>query len=412
MRGIVLTIITLTIGRIAVNMTRRFAYPFVPTIARQLDVTVPMVQSIVALQATSGIISPAFGVFAERYRRKSVMIMALCMMSVAAFVGAIAPHLGVFIVVMLVFGIGKVVYDPAMYAYVGDNVPYKRRGLALGVAELSWAGSLFLIAPIGGMLLARSDVGNITALMLRHAGAEHYAYLLSSSSGLQSVLMFLGVSCALGAALVLFFVQGYPPNTAFKAQGISPLAIWRVMRTSPAAMAGVAYAFLVAMSNEVLFINYGLFMEGRFALSIALLGSLTVIISVAEVGGELLVIGLSDRIGKRRMTLAGSLLATVAYCVIPFVPSLPFALGALFVLFIGVEVAIVASIPLFTEVLPENRVIMMSSVAGASGLGRVAGAACGGLLIALTGTFTAVGFFAAAVSALAFFMLWRYVPEG
>ena len=49
-------------------MTRRFPYPFVPSIARQLDVTIPTVQSIIAVQGSSGLIAPAFGPLAERFR--------------------------------------------------------------------------------------------------------------------------------------------------------------------------------------------------------------------------------------------------------------------------------------------------------------------------------------------------------
>lgn len=409
MRGIMLTILMLTIGRVAVNMTRRFPYPFVPSIARQLSVSVPVVQSIIALQASAGLASPIFGPLSERYRRKYVMISVLWVMAAAAFFAALVPGLWVFAVVMLIFGLGKVIYDPAMYAYMGDSVPYRRRGMALGFGELSWAASLLIAAPVAGLLLSRSDVGNITAIMLNHAGGATYIDLLTHSAGLQAVFLFLGVSCLIGGLLILAFVRGYPPNPAFASAGLSPRIVWRVMRSNPAALAGVLYALFVSSSNEVLFINYGLFMEERFGLSLALLGSLTVIISVAEVLGEFFVIGVADRIGLRRTTLAGIAVATLTYLIIPFSPTLTVALGLLFVLFLGVEIAIVSSIPLFTEVLPENRAIMMSSVAGAAGVGRVLGALIGGIIIALTGSFTVAGFTATFISAMAFIVLWRYV---
>ncbi len=411
MLGTFITIISVAIGRIAINMARRFPYPFVPTIARQLDVSVTTVQSIIALQASSGIVSPPLGLVTERYRRRSVMVSMLLMMGVAALIAGAFPHLIIFAGVMMIFGLGKVIFDPAMYSYLAENVPYKRRGMALGVGELSWAVALFIISPVGAVLLARSNVPPIQSLMLTLAGQEQLIALMTTSDGLQAVFIFLGVACLLSAGFVALTARNYPIISSLNNQRLSLGLIWQVIGASSAAKASVIYSFIVALTNEIIFINYGVFMENRFTLTLALLGSLTIIISAGEVIGEITVITISDRIGKRRLTLIGTAIVALTYVLLPFSDSLTMALVILFVMFVMVEVAVVSSVPLISEVLPNNRVILLSAVAGGASVGRVSGAIIGGAIMAWTGNFLLAGLVAMLITLVGFWLIWRYVPE-
>lgn len=411
MLGTFITIISVAIGRIAINMARRFPYPFVPTIARQLDVSVTTVQSIIALQASSGIVSPPLGLVTERYRRRSVMVSMLLMMGVAALIAGAFPHLIIFAGAMMIFGLGKVIFDPAMYSYLAENVPYKRRGMALGVGELSWAVALFIISPVGAVLLARSNVPPIQSLMLTLAGQERLIALMTTSDGLQAVFIFLGVACLLSAGFVALTARNYPIISSLNNQRLSLGLIWQVIGASSAAKASVIYSFIVALTNEIIFINYGVFMENRFTLTLALLGSLTIIISAGEVIGEITVITISDRIGKRRLTLIGTAIVALTYVLLPFSDSLTMALVILFVMFVMVEVAVVSSVPLISEVLPNNRVILLSAVAGGASVGRVSGAIIGGVIMAWTGNFLLAGVVAMLITLVGFWLIWRYVPE-
>ncbi|NJL56686.1 sugar porter family MFS transporter [bacterium] len=140
---------------------------------------------------------------------------------------------------------------------------------------------------------------------------------------------------------------------------------------------------------------------------------MTVVIAAAEVIGEVTVMGLADRIGKRRLSLIGSAVSALSYVILPHLDtSLPLALAGVFVMFLFVEIGIVAAIPLFSEVLPEARAVMMSGVIGASSLGRFLGAAGGGALLALVGDFAVIGLVSTGVGLLAVFSMWRFVPEG
>jgi predicted MFS family arabinose efflux permease len=59
--------------------------------------------------------------------------------------------------------------------------------------------------------------------------------------------------------------------------------------------------------------------------------------------------------------------------------------GSPFVAFLAFEFTVVTALSLFTELLPQARATMMSSIGASSSLGRVAGALIGGPLWALGG---------------------------
>lgn len=381
------SIVTVTLARLVVNMTRRFAHPFLPTLARELDVPLASVQNVVAVQGGMGITSPIFGGLAERYGRKRVMAGALVLLIAAATLGAIHPRYGVFAVVMIAFGLAKTLYDPAMQAYLSDRIPYTRRAVALGVTELAWAGGLIAAAPLAGFLLA--------------------------DAGLRAVMIVLAL-CALGAlgALIWLLPPDVPVRGAITGSPVSPLSAWRILRRSPAALGAMAFALLISMGNETFYINYGAWMEASFDLEIGALGIVTIAVAAGEVAGEGIVIAAADRIGKRRMALIGAGLVAVCYALLPVIgATLPLALAGVFLLFLWVEVAIVAAIPIYSELLPDARAVMLAGTIGAASLGRLAGGALGGAVFNASGSFQAIGLLAAGLSLLAFAALWRYVIE-
>ena len=51
--------------------------------------------------------------------------------------------------------IGKYVFDPSMQAFLGDTVPYARRGKALALTELGWAIAFILGVPAAGFLITK-----------------------------------------------------------------------------------------------------------------------------------------------------------------------------------------------------------------------------------------------------------------
>lgn len=411
-RQIITSILALTFARLMINIGRRFPYPFLPALSRQMSVPLSSVQNVVAAYAGVGIASPLFGPLSEQYGRKRMLLSTLVLMTGASLFGALLPQFAVFAGVMLAFSVAKMIFDPAMWAYLGDIIPYRRRGAVLGFTELAWAGALIIAAPTAGLLLGASGSVLAAEALLESVHASPINGLLRDSSGLQRIFLALTGANLLALLGVWLYVPSDAPHQTITSRIITPLTSWRILRRYPAGLGALVFSLLFAMANEMFFINYGAWMEISFELVLAALGAVTVVIAIAEVTGEFLVIGIADRLGKRRLTLIGTGISSLIYVLMPGLTfSLPVALVGLFVLFVFVETAIVASIPLFTEVIPDARAVMMSSNAGAHALGRLTGAMFGGLVYSVTGSFVVVGILAAGIGLGALIALWWMVHE-
>lgn len=380
------SILLLTLARLVMDMTRRFVYPFVGPIAAQLGVSPAAVQNVLASQWGIGLTGPLFGTLAERYGHKRMIVISLFGMSAAGWIGAAFPVFGVWAFVMVCFGFGKVLFNPTMQAYLGNIIPYNQRGRAMGIVELSWAGSLLIVAPLAGFVL---EQGTLQALFV--------------------IFAILLASVAFGS---LVYLPSDEATHKVKRTSSQLLADWGVILRSPSALGALLFALTLVGANEFFFINYGLYMEANFDLPLTALGTVTIVIALAEALGEFVVIAIADRVGKRPLALLGALGAALAYLVLPALNmNLPLTLVALFVMFVSVETAIVASIPLFTEIMPNAKAIMMSANGTAHAIGRAAGAAIGGAFFAATGDFAQNGVIACVIGLIAFVIMWFAISE-
>lgn len=381
-RGIFSVIFALTLTRTCINMTRRFTYAFVPEIARALGVPVTSVQNAITLQSSTSILSPALGTLSERYGHKYVMAGALLLASLSAFIGALMPVYGVFLAMFAMFGLCKTLFDPAAIAYLGDRIPYHRRGLAIGVSEFGWGGALLIAAPLTGLLLERATLGHVFAM--------------------------LSLATLIGAGMVMLVLPGDRPKGTITTPP-TLRAIARTMRGNPAALGALGYTLLNSAANEMLFINYGAFMEQSFGLALSALGVVTIAISLAEALGEGAVAGIADRLGPKRLALLGAVVAAACYAAFPlFAAGLPVAIGGVFLMFLGYEIAVVAAIPVYTEILPSTRAVMMAAIIGSTAVGRVIGGLSGAALFNSAGiTVTALS--ACGLLVLGIWLLWRNV---
>ncbi len=386
---VIKSILAIVFGRLVINISRRFPYPFVSAIADSFSVPADNIQNVIALANGAGLLSPVLGIISEHYGRKVVMVGMLWMMAIMSLLGAVFADYGVFVVVMFAFGIGKTIYDPTFQAYLGDLVPFGRRARVMGISELSWALSLVVAAPVAGFLL--------------------------DNSNLQSVFVFLSVSLALGAAALWIFVESdeRPDHSHERIRIINPLTAIRTVSAHPPAVFALLYSMCLTLSHEIFYINYGLWMEDSFGLVLTALGAVTIAIAVAEVIGEFIVITVADRLGPRITSMTGMLIAAICFFIIPYLSfSLPLAMFAIFIMFIAIETSIVSALPLFTEILPKSRAVMMSANMGAHSLGRVVGAALGAWVYAASnGNFTLVGIIAGGLGIVAFIIMWRLLPH-
>jgi predicted MFS family arabinose efflux permease len=272
-------------------------------------------------------------------------------------------------------GLGKSIYDPAVQAYISERVPYRRRGLVIGLMETAWAGSTLVGIPLVALLIDRA--------------------------GWRAAFFALSASGVLGMLLMMALVRGKGKSAALPRSRLDARKILGTIIHSRPALGMVAFGFFFNAAMDNLFVIYGAWFEDAFQLSVLVLGVSTSVIGAAELAGEFITAGLGDRLGLKRVAIGGVAMCVLTYGLLPVVArTATLALAALFVHFCIFEMTIVTVLSITTELLPSSRATMIAAYYAATGAGRVVGALLGGpvwLAAGIAGT----GSISAALTALA-----------
>ena len=366
-----------SIARFVLNTARRFAYPFAPALSRGLDVPMTSITSLIAINQITAILGVLFGPLIDRWGYRKMMMFGMVLVIVGMFCGGgIATYSAVFLA-MLVAGLGKSIYDPAIQAFVGKKVAYKYRAKAVGFIEMSWAGSSLIGIPAVG-------------LMMQWAGWQAAFWLLGG----------LGVFCLAGVYHVLPLDDKSGNQIERKDKRRLTIGVWKEFIHNRPALGMIGFGFFFSVANDNLFVVFGAWMESAFGLGLSSLGFATAVIGAAELMGEVLTVLFSDRVGLRRAALIGAILTTVAYLLLMgTAQNLTLALVALFIVFLTFEFTIVTCLSLSTELHPSARATMMAGYYAFAAFGRVVGALSGGMIWTFLG-WHSVCLFSATMNAL------------
>lgn len=345
-------LVTFAVTRMVLNTGHRMIYPFLPTFARGLGVDLDAVALAVTARSGLGLISPAFGSLADRRGRKVAMLVGLMLFAGAMALVTLWPSYVAFLLALMLASAGKLIFDPAMQAHIGDRVHYTRRGLAIAITELSWSAAFLLGMPLIGWLIDRTGYW-------------------------QAPFPLLTIFSLLSIGLLWFIM---PSDAAEKTEHRRPPFVQslRVVLAHPAALGAMAMGFLLSAGNEVVGIIYGAWLEDAFELKVTALGASAIVIGLAELAGESGVAGFVDRLGKRRAIALGLSTNSLASLLLPVVGRSEWgAMVGLFLFFISFEFALVSSIPLITELVPQARATLMAANVTAYSGGRMLGALLG-----------------------------------
>ena len=376
---LVLPIGVASLCRFLLNTARRFPYPFAPALSRGLGVPLAAITSLIAVNQVTGLLSLVFGPMADRWGYRIMLLLGMGSLAAGMLGSGLFPLYGVILVGLFLAGLGKSMFDPALQAYVGERVPFRRRGLVVGAMEIVWAGSTLVGVPLIGLLIARF--------------------------GWRAPFFALGGLALLGMAVLGVVIHDGGVGRREAIARFAMLSAWKKLLRERAGLGMLGFAFFHSMANDNFFVIYGAWMEQSFHLTVVALGMTTTVIGCAELLGETLTASLGDRLGLRRCMRIGLVLSTLSYLVLPSLQhALPGALAALFSIFLFTEFAIVSAISLCTEVMPDARATMMSGYLAAASFGRVLGAIMGGIIWALGGLST-VAFLSAFFNVLAMLSL-------
>lgn len=324
------------------NTAIRMVYPFLPVFARGLGIDLQNIALLLSLRFGLGVLSPFFTSAADQHDRKINMLLGLGMFTLSMAGMLFWPGYLTFILALILSLIGNILFITAMQAYLGEHVPYERRGLVLSLTELSWSASFFLGVPLIGLAINR-------------AGWQAPFPILAGLGLLAFVVTLVFIPSALP---IISSHNGMRQNL-------------RAVFSSRTALAAIGLGMAISSSNELVNLILGVWIEDSFGVKIAALAGASMVIGIAELFGEGFSGGLTDRLGKSRAVALGLLLNSLSALLLPFLGrSISGALFGLFLLYLTFEFTIVSSIPLMTEVLPAARATMMAGYIASNTMGR------------------------------------------
>jgi len=257
----------------------------------------------------------------------------------------------------LLYGIAKALYDPAVYAYLGDVVPYHRRGRAIGIVELSWSAAWLLGVPASGSTMElfgwRAPWTVLIGLGLLSGGLIHVVLPPISRS-----------------------------SDGDKLSPLSTIATWTTLLRRRSVIVLLLVNLLLTLANEIPFIVYGAWLEASFGLSLTAVGLASVVVGLAEAIAEFGTVAFTDRLGKKRSVLVGLLGLATSLVALPWLSRLGLAaaLVGIVLMMLSFEFSWVSLVPLATELAPDSRATLLSLNSTSSNIARILGAFVGGWL--------------------------------
>ncbi len=340
---------------------------------------------VVVYSAAAAVAAFLSGSLSDHYGRRGFLLVGVGVFAVASWLASHAGTFAAFILVRALTGLAAGTISTCSIAYAGDWFPYAVRGRAVGLIS-----SAYFAAPIVGVPLA----GQI---------ADHF--------GWRRVFVFFAALALLVACISLALpkepVDALPSSEKLRAS----LRAFRSFLARRDLVAALGIAFLVS-GGLVGFITYiGQWLSDHFAVPT---GGITLVfmagglasLAAAPLGGIL-----SDRWGKRTVSIASNILLTLAVALMPF---LRWG-AALFVVFgatgLGAGFRQGPLTALMTEMVPSAQrgsFIALRNISSQLGIGAAAFA--GGMLYQRHG-YVAVTSLCAAMTGLVAILLATHIVE-
>ena len=376
--------------------------PILPLIGAELALADAWLGTLV--QAYSWALAAAalvMGPISDRIGRRRVLLIGS-----GALAGALALHglvgsFGGLLLARTLAGVCGGMLSGAAVSYVGDAVPYARRGWATGIVMSGVPVGIVLGVPVGRVLAA----------------------------GLGYRVPFLAFAALMAAVFVLVATVVPQPKVALDESRLglrSFLGGYGALLRDAGNRAAAAVYFLMYLGLGLLVAFLPVWISDTQELGVALFGRpltlgglpLDFIATLFSVGGlASVVIGpwagsLSDRVGRKPMILASCLGLGAVTLVIPFAGEPRWTLYVVYVVVMGLFALRASPLQaLLTALVPgRQRGTLMSLVIAVGQIGTGLGAVVAGVLYARWGFGTVAVASAATVVALAW-AVWRFLPE-
>ncbi len=357
-----------------------------PSLVRSLGITISMAGLLVVVYSLAAAIA-AFvsGTLSDHYGRRRFLLAGVAFFAVASFAASASHTFNQLIIARSLTGLAAGTLSTCSVTFAADWFPYNVRGRAIGLISTAYFAAPILGVPIAAQI------------------ADRFGWQ-------RAFLFFAGLAVITALATLRLPVERLNPRPSAEIMQNAARA-FRTFLTRRDTAAALVIAFLVS-GGLVGFLTYiGAWLNARFGLPTRTIGWVFMLGGIVAVGSAPLGGILSDRWGKRAVSIASNIILAAAVALVPF---LPLGLGLLVVFAAASLGAAFRQGPLtalMTEMVPapqRGSFIAMRNVSSQMGIGATA--YVGGILFQRSG-YAAVTTLCAAMTAMVVILLATHIVE-
>ncbi|MFJ2188984.1 MFS transporter [Kitasatospora sp. NPDC087861] len=348
-------LLLLALGTFAMGTDSMVVAGILGPVSADLGVSVPAAGQLVTVFALGyALLAPVLAALTARWPRRRLLLSALVVFSAANALSALAPNYGLLLASRVLAAAGAALYTPTANAVATTLVAPERRGRALATV-------------LGGMTVATA-LGVPLGTWVGRSDWRMTMWLVTA----------LGVAALVGLALLLRDLPQPVAAPGLRAR-LAPLGQGRVLGA-----AATTLVFFLAF--QCVYIYLATAVSGATGgdadrLSLVLLTTGVMSVAGSWLGGRLV-----DRVGVRRVLLAGSTVAACAFAALPWLGrSMPGALAYAAVVPLAGWAVSVALPHRLASIDPGNAPLLISLNSSALYLGTAAGGVAGSAAIAVLG---------------------------
>jgi SHS family lactate transporter-like MFS transporter len=277
-----------------------------------------------------------FGLFADRFGRRPVLMVDILLYSVLEFASAFAPSLAVLLVLRTAFGFAMGGEWGIGASLTMESIPPKARGFVSGLLQEGYAAGYLLASVVFFLLFDRIGwrgmfmVGLVPALLvvlLRLGVKESPAFEAGRHTTVRrhpGSLLLVGLA-AFAVAMAPAVMQAYAPAMLAKL-GKAAMLKWVYFIDAPIALCGLWWfrrhwktaLYVVVLMTAFNFLSHGTqdlyptFLQKEHHLDTQTVGIVAVIMNLGAIIGGLAFGAWSERIGRRWAIVIAALLSLAA----------------------------------------------------------------------------------------------------
>lgn len=364
----------LAVARLMGNSAYRYLVPFLAVVARGMDVKISQLGVALTIGELAGLTGSLVGRGVDKLPRPVTLVGSSVAVAAGVMLVATAHGLPQFAIGLVTLGIAKIAFDISLLSWIADRVSLEQRGRVIGLTEMSWAASLFIGVAI---------MGAITAIW-----GWRWAY----------------TAIAVGILVLGLLLWRRLPSDArhHSHTDADRHADGRITGHGVRFVAGMG---LMLLSTTLMFVLIGPWLEDEHGFSAGGITAVVFGLGVIELVSSTGAVQLTDRWGGRRSVSRGSaLIVPAAVLFTAFHHVLPVGLGAMALMALGFEYAIISAASVATTLVPGSPAAGIGIMIMAGTVGRAGGSWVGTHLYDAhgAGTVSAVAAVTALVMVVAF----------